>query len=110
MPGWRLEKTRAGSGERDPVFTVCLPLPLPLPSRACRARESTVSPILMYLRGRGLPVGFSPGPGPCLHLYRITRTRARAWNPVRGRHRTHCSPLRLSGRCTRAQRDGTGQE
>lgn len=75
MPGWRLEKTRAGSGERDPVFTVCLPLPLPLPSRACRARESTVSPILMYLRGRGLPVGFSPGPGPCLHLYRITRTQ-----------------------------------
>lgn len=45
----------------------CLP-PLsscaPSPSRSCRARESTVSPILMYLRGRGCPLAFHRGPGP----------------------------------------------
>lgn len=45
----------------------CLPPPsscAPSPSCACRARESTVSPILMYLRGRGCPLAFHRGPGP----------------------------------------------
>lgn len=90
------------SGERDPVFTVCILPPLSSPAsslpplsslRACRATgRVNRQPNLDVSSRPRLPVGFSSGPRSCLHLYRITRTRLWSGSCVEGPDPL-CSPL-----------------
>ena len=118
MPVARVE---ARKGPESPGESVARGIQFLLPSprppfqppgpRACRAPESTVNPILMYL----LPVevarfAFHPA-GPGLHLYRITRPAPRGGNPLLPRPPDPLVPLRL-GHCTRftVHEMGTGQE
>lgn len=105
MPGWRLEKTRAGVARGIQFLLSASPLvlrPLPLPCVSC-TRVNRQPNLDVSSRPR-LPVGFSPGPGSCLHLYRITRTGL--VGILRGRHGP-TAPLcasRRCGHCTRLPR------
>lgn len=65
MPGWRLEKTRAGVARGIQFLLSASPLvlrPLPLPCVSC-TRVNRQPNLDVSSRPR-LPVGFSPAPGP----------------------------------------------
>lgn len=102
MPGWRLEKTPRAGAARGIQFLLSassLPsrplhppsLPSPPSVRVVQPGESTVSPILMYLRGRGCPLAFHRDPGPA-SIYIALRGPGSGRDPA-WKAQTHSAPL-----------------